>query len=272
MEHLSPVGTANQAVSWTGTSWAPQQQLITPGWQFQRENGTTFRLFPITDNYVRFASGSRYELGASNGTAISLNLSNEFVAVPFATVYVYFSSEENRVHTSELLPTLLQGVYHYPGRPNFICLGRIHLNASGQMEDTDTHRGVVSLYNQGPRSIRFAPQSSDQGQTAGQSRTVSSVRFTSAFPGALVDLTAFGQVGATSPSSYSRASFSHDATATSTVGGDSPTVGSHSLRSITSATGSGQLVNLNVRCESGVTMVVGNANGLQGRGIIYHNW
>lgn len=272
MDNLKPVGGPNSTVSWNGTKWEPQGAQIIPGWQFQRENATSFRIFPINDSYIRFASGHRFQLGGDNGSVFALNHSGEFSSVPYASYYVYFSSLHNRVYCGTQLPVLNQGVYHFPGDGSFICLGRIYLNGSGQLEDTDTHRGVCSTYNQGPRSIRFAPRNFDGGLTSGQSATISTARFTSCFPGANIDLSAFGQAGATDNASYSRVSFSHDSSVTSTVGGNSPTVASHSLRSLTAATGAGQTVNLTARCESGTVMIVGNANGVQGRGIIYHNW
>lgn len=271
MDNLRPVGTPNQVVTWNGIKWAPQDAQITPGWQMIRETATSVRIFPISDNYLRMADGSRLHLGA-NGVVVPVNLSGEWPGGAFTSFFMYYSPAQNRVYGNNTLPTLHMGVYHWPSDPSMICLGRVYLNAAGQLEDTDTHRGVCSTYNQAPRSIRFAPRSSDVGLTSGQAVTISTARFTSCFPGAFVDLSAFGQAGATADASYSRVSFSHDSSVTSTLGGNSPTVASHSLRSLTQSTGSGQSVNLNVRCESGTVMIVGNAHGVQGRGMIHHNW
>lgn len=271
MSKLSPVGGPNQGISWVGSGWAPRWEQIIPGWQMLRESATSIRIFPISDGVLRCADGTHIALGA-NGNVIPLGLSGEFPGGAYQNYFIFYSPAFNRLHASNTLPVLRFGVYHFPGDDSFICLGRVYLNAAGQLEDTDTHRGVCSAYNQAPRSIRFAPRGFDGGLTAGQSATISVARFTSCFPGALVDLSAFGQAGATASASYSRVSFNHDTSVSSTVGGDLPAVSSHSLRSITSATGSGQDVSLNVRCESGTVMIVGNSPGVQGRGLIYHNW
>lgn len=271
MDNLRPVGTSNQVVTWNGTKWAPQDAQITPGWQMIRESATSIRIFPISDGYLRMADGSRLPLGP-NGVVVPVNLSGEWPGGAFNNLFVYYSPIQNRVYGNATVPTLQMGVYHWPSDPSMICLGRVYLNASGQLEDSETHRGVCSAYNQAPRSIRFAPRGFDGGLTAGQTATISTARFTSCFPGAIVDLSAFGQAGATADASYSRVSFSHDSSVTSTLGGNSPTVASHSLRSMTSATGSGQTVSLNVRCESGTVMIVGGNDGVQGRGMIHHNW
>ena len=272
MDNLRPVAPQpNQMIGWDGSKWAPQNVLMIPGWQMIRETATSIRIFPISDNWLRLASGARIPLG-DLGLVLPVNLSGEFPGGAYNSLYVYYSPQNNRLSWVNVLPTLQYGVYHLPGDASFICLGRVYLNGSGQLEDSDTHRGVCSSYNQAPRSIRFAPRAFDGGLTSGQIATISTARFTSCFPGAMVDLSAFGQAGATSDASYSRVSFSHDTSCSSTLGGNSPTVASHSLRSITSATGAGQVINLNLRCESGTVMIVGNAPGVQGRGLIYHNY
>lgn len=271
MAILQPGGGINTAISWGGTSWAPRKMMIAPGWQFIRETGLVFRIFPINDDCVRFASGDLFTLG-QNGTTFSLSHSGEFAGGAYNNYYVYFSSLHNRVSCENVLPVLNQGIYSYPGNGSFICLGRIHLNASGQMEDTDTHRGVCSAYNQAPRSLRIAPLSSDQIVTGGNTITVGSCRYTSCFPGANVDWSVFGQAGSNATASYSRARLSIDSTVSSTVGGDLNAVSSHSLRSMTVATGAGQVNTLTVRAETGSNVILGGVNGVQARGIIHHNY
>lgn len=273
MANLKPIGGPNQQIAWMGSGWAPIRGMITPGWQMVRENATAVRIFPITDNVLRVADGGQYHLGdGTNGAVVPLQLSNEFPGAPFTEYYVYYSPARNRVHCGAILPALIQGVYHYPTDPSFICLGKILTNAAGQLEDTEFHRGVCSAYNQAPRTLRINPLTVDTGLTQGQQRDIGSCRYVACFAGAVLDWTAFGQCGATASSSYNRAWFTHDPSCSSTLGGDLPTVASHSVRSVTNMASTNGSTTLRSRCEMGTTMIVANAPGLQARGVIHHNW
>ena len=273
MANLKPIGGPNQGVHWLGAGWGPRQNPITPGWQMIRENATTIRLFPITDNILRVADNTHIWMGdGTNGITIPVQLSNEYPGAPFTEYYVYYSPAHVRLHFSGAVPVLMQGVYHFPNDSSFICLGKILTNAAGQLEDTEFHRGVCSAYNQAPRTLRINPLTVDTGLLQGQQRDIGSCRWVSAFPGAVVDWHAFGQCGATSSASYNRSWFTHDASCSSTLGGDSPTVASHSVRSITNMPSTNGSTTLRSRCEMGTTMIVANAPGLQARGVVHHNW
>lgn len=272
MANLRPLGGVHDVVRWTGDRWAPTTMYCAPGWVFMRETGTSFRIFPINDHLMRISDGN-IDILPQNGKVLGLNHSGEFPGAAYTNYYVYWSPAQNRVLCADQLPALIHGIYHYPNDPSFICLARIYTNGAGQMQDTEDFRGVCSTYNQAPRSLKIAPLgASATGMSSGSILDIGSCTYVAAFPGAVLDWTVFGQVGATADASYNRAYLTHDSTCSSTLGGISSMVASHSLRSVVAATNRGSTTTLRSRCESGTTMVMGLTNGLQARGVIHHNW
>ena len=271
MANLKPIGGVQDVITWAGNGWAPRQQNIQPGWMLQYDGPNVFRIFPVTENVMRFLDGAVGYLPA-NGLALGVTHSGEWTAQPNADFYVFYSHTQNRLHFANTLPVGVGGVYTFPGDPSFLCLGKIRTNASGQLQDTDTFRGVCSTYNQAPRTLRIPPMASDQGLTTNAQVTIGSATYISAFPGAVVDWQGFGQAGSAAAASYNRASFTHDPSCSSTVGGDAGAVASHSIRSITQSSLSSQTVSLISRCTAGTTMAAGSTYGIQARGVIHHNW
>ena len=267
---LMPKGGLFDTVVGTGNGWRVGRGNISPGWAMMYNSGTSIRLFPVTETLMRFPDGATREL-APTGDVLNLTHSAEGPALANTDYYVYLSQTQNRLIFNTSLPVMTFGLYALGADVSFLCIGRIRSNPSKILIDTEENRHVVSVYNQPPRTLKIGPLTSDTGLTSGQSITIGTCSYLPAFSGAVLDISAFGQAGATANASYSRVTFSHSSQS-STLGGNSPTVGSHSLRVVSNSGTGTQSITLRVRGESGTCMMTGGVHGVQANGVINPNW